>query len=97
MTARPVVSLYTRAGCHLCDAARLLLDELAPRLGFTVEAFDIDTNAALLIRYDTIVPVVACAGVEVARAPIHEAALRRTLEARLRQSPSLGTTAVPPP
>ena len=81
MSASVPVTLYTRAGCHLCDEARVLLDTLAGSLGFSLEAVDIDQDAELRDRYHEAVPVIALGAEEIARAPIRAAAL----EARLRE------------
>ena len=81
MSASIPVTLYTRAGCHLCDEAQALLDTLAGSLGFSLEAVDVDQDAELRDRYDEAVPVIALGGEEIARAPIRAAAL----EARLRE------------
>jgi glutaredoxin len=71
----PTVTLYGRAGCHLCEQAAALLRGM----GCTVNEVDIDTDAALLARYDTAVPVVVLGDAEIARAPIDRAALERRL------------------
>ena len=81
MSAPAPVTLYTRAGCPLCDEARALLDALAADLGFAVEAVDVDADADLRARYGWAVPVIAAGGEELARAPVRAAAL----EARLRE------------
>ncbi len=81
MSAAPRVTLYTRAGCHLCDEAQALLETLGGRLGFTPQAIDVDGDAGLRERYGEAVPVVAIDGAEIVRAPIRAAAL----EARLRE------------
>ena len=41
MSAPAPVTLYTRAGCPLCDEARALLDALATDLGFAIETVDV--------------------------------------------------------
>jgi len=66
----PVVTLYGRAGCHLCSDARRLLDALAARLVFAIEEVDIDIDAALLASYDVQVPVIVLRGEPIARAPL---------------------------
>lgn len=81
MSAPAPVTLYTRAGCPLCDEARALLDALAGDLGFAIEAVDIDADRDLRARYGWAVPVIAVEGEELARAPVRAAAL----EARLRE------------
>ena len=67
--------LYTRAGCHLCDDAHLLL----LRHGLTVETVDIDGDAELRERYDQCVPVVWIDGRERFRGRVSEILLKRIL------------------
>ena len=65
MTPAPTVTLYTRAGCHLCEEAeRVLLAERAAT-AFHLELVDIDRDPALQRRYGVRVPVVAVDGVEL--------------------------------
>jgi glutaredoxin len=59
------VTLYTRAGCHLCEeAARVLRAEQAAT-AFRLELVDVDRDPALARRYGVRVPVVAVDGVEL--------------------------------
>jgi glutaredoxin len=67
--------LYTRRGCHLCDDAYALLK----KYGLDAELIDIDTNAELVRRYNTCVPVVVINGKERFRGRINEVLLRRLL------------------
>ncbi len=70
---KPIATLYTRQGCHLCDkACRLLLEH-----GFEVEAVDIDADPALRARYTNCVPVVVIDGRERFRGRIDRRLLRR--------------------
>jgi glutaredoxin len=69
------VILYTRRGCHLCDDAYALLK----KYGLDAELIDIDTNAELVRRYNTCVPVVVINGTERFRGRINEVLLRRLL------------------
>jgi thioredoxin-like negative regulator of GroEL len=67
VTADPgrVVTLYTRAGCHLCeDAERALLAEQAAT-PFRLVRVDVDADPELTRRYGVRVPVVAVDGVEL--------------------------------
>ena len=84
MSAPGPVTLYTRADCPLCDEARALLDTIAERFGFAIEAVDIDADPELRARYNYAVPVIAAGGEEVARAPIRAAALEAGLRERYR-------------
>ncbi len=74
---RPRLVLYERAGCHLCDEARVLLDQM---LGPDAYArVDIDADDALVLRYGFRVPVVALDGIDRLEAPITAPDLRALL------------------
>jgi len=67
--ARPLrVTLYERDGCHLCDEARVLLDELLGIEGYT--RVDIETDDALVLRYGFRIPVIGLDGADRLEAPI---------------------------
>lgn len=76
----PEVTVYTRAGCHLCDDAVALL----LRSGLTPKLVDIDADPALRQRYNECVPVVEIDGRERFRGRVNEALLRRILAAESR-------------
>ena len=59
------VTLYTRAGCHLCENAEQVIAQVAAGRAH-VELVDIDADPALTERYTVRVPVVAVDGVEIA-------------------------------
>jgi glutaredoxin len=73
------VTLYTRRGCHLCEAAERVIRQVAEGRA-EVELIDIDADPAITDRYTVRVPVVAVDGVEIAEyevdAPTLIAALR---------------------
>ena len=59
----PVVArvvLYTSSGCHLCERARAVLDELRAEVPFELEEVDIRGDAELEARYRESLP-----GVEI--------------------------------
>lgn len=58
------VTLYTRAGCHLCETAAAVLAAERERSPFTLEVVDVDADPELAGRYGVRVPVVAIDGVE---------------------------------
>lgn len=55
MAAR--VTLYGRAGCHLCDDARTVIDRVCHDLGEEYVEIDIDGDDDLRARYSEEVPV----------------------------------------
>jgi glutaredoxin len=56
---KPLVTLYTRSGCCLCDDAKRVLVEAQRRADFDYEELDIDGDPELLRLYNDEVPVVA--------------------------------------
>ena len=59
------ITLYTRAGCHLCEAAEAVIRDVAGDHA-DVRLVDIDADPALTERYTVRVPVVEIDGVEIA-------------------------------
>jgi glutaredoxin len=72
------VVLVTRQGCHLCDQALTLLQEL----NLDPELLDVDADDELYRLYDWRVPVVLVDGVVVAEGKV----TRSTLEEALKRS-----------
>jgi len=68
------VVLYERVDCHLCEEARVLLDEMLGPDGY--ERVDVDTDDALVVRYGFRVPVVAVDGLDRLEAPVTAPDLR---------------------
>jgi glutaredoxin len=71
------VILYERDGCHLCDEARAVLDEILGSDGYT--RVDIDADDDLVLEYGFRVPVIALDGVDRLEAPISDLDLRALL------------------
>lgn len=49
---------YTTAGCHLCEQAAEMLEQLTQRHRVVVEPIDIATDEALVAAYGIRIPVV---------------------------------------
>ena len=73
------VTLYGRAGCHLCDDARAALQRIRATAPFVLEEIDIEADDALLRRYLERIPVIALDGEELFDFFVDEEALRRKL------------------
>jgi len=76
----PRLTLYTRAGCHLCEQ---LLAEASPilrRHGARIDRVDIDEDPALRRRYDLSIPVLVLDGREVCRHRLDAGALELALD-----------------
>lgn len=71
--------LYGRAWCHLCEDMRAALEPLATAAGAHIEVVDVDSDPALQARYDELVPVLVCDGVELCHYRLDEARVRTAL------------------
>ena len=56
MTTR-TVELLSRAGCHLCDDARVVVERVCADLGESFEEVDITTDDDLADRFGEDIPV----------------------------------------
>lgn len=56
------LTLYTRAGCHLCDEARAVVARACAALGQDWTEADVDADPALRARYGDEVPVATVDG-----------------------------------
>jgi hypothetical protein len=74
------VVLYTRVGCHLCDAAQDVLTTASRRFSLAVSVVDVDTKPDLVARFGLEVPVVEIAGRVRFRGRINHMLLERLLQ-----------------
>jgi glutaredoxin len=81
---KPRVTLYTRAGCHLCEEAKRVVEAARGRADFDYEEVDIDGDEALRRRYNDEVPVIAINGVKAFKYRVEAKELLKKLEARDR-------------
>ncbi len=58
----PQVTFYTKAGCHLCDEAREMLEDLASQVDFDLTEIDIRGNPELFELYRYRIPVIIVNG-----------------------------------
>ncbi len=63
------VQLYSKPGCHLCDDARLVLEDIAAHperyVQFSLEEIDILQQADVFELYRYRIPVIVIDGVEI--------------------------------
>ncbi|MCQ6275683.1 glutaredoxin family protein [Bacillus sp. V3B] len=58
MKKTPVITLYTRNGCHLCEQAKDVIDDLRNHIDFDYEECDIALNDDWTEKYGLMIPVV---------------------------------------
>lgn len=52
------VVFYTKAGCHLCDEARDMLDDIAADVEYNLTEIDIRSDPAIFEEYRYRIPVI---------------------------------------
>jgi glutaredoxin len=75
----PRITLLTRPGCHLCEAARAVVARVAADLGVGWEERDITTSPDDLTRYAEQIPVTLIDGVQHDFWHVSEVRLRAAL------------------
>jgi glutaredoxin len=73
------VTLYTHAGCHLCEQALEILARAQARHGFDLQQRDIEADDQLLRAYLERIPVVTIDGAEAFELFVDESELERML------------------
>jgi glutaredoxin len=73
------VRLYSRQGCHLCEQAEELLEELAAECPLDLDIVDITNDPDLFDRFRYEIPVVAVEGGGTVSGRISMEDLRRVL------------------
>ena len=59
------VTLYGKAGCHLCDEARAEIEAVRARRPFALTEVDVSLDPVLHARYGERIPVLMVGGEEV--------------------------------
>lgn len=54
----PLVTFYTKAGCHLCEEARDMLEDIAALTQFELTEIDIRSNPNTFEKYRYRIPVI---------------------------------------
>jgi hypothetical protein len=76
----PVVILYGKPGCHLCEEARAAVGRVRAERPFELEEVDISLDPVLHRRYGERIPVLALEGEELFDYVVDEAVLRERLD-----------------
>jgi len=79
---KPLVTLYTRQGCCLCDDAKRVLTEARRHAEFAYRELDIDSDPELRRLYNDEVPVIAIDGTKAFKYRLTLEALLKKLAAR---------------
>jgi glutaredoxin len=78
------LTVYSKPGCHLCDVMKEVIHRVIGERAseISLDEVDISTDAGLLQRYGTDIPVLMIDGEKVAKYRITAEELRRMLQSR---------------
>jgi glutaredoxin len=76
---QPRITLYGRPGCHLCDAARAVIERVCADTGERYVEVSVDDDPALVARFGEEVPVTFVDGRQHDFWRVDEARLRAAL------------------
>lgn len=74
------LTLVTRTGCHLCDDARIQLEQLRAEQSFELREVSVDEHPELRSKYSDHVPVVMLDGAVIAFWTVDTAQVKAALE-----------------
>jgi glutaredoxin len=78
------ITVYSRPGCHLCEAMRDVAVPVANEVGATFEEVDVDADPAIAAAYDLEVPVLCIDGVKAFSIRVTPALLRERVRREMR-------------
>ena len=76
----PVVTLYGKPGCHLCDDAREIVARVRAEHPFDLREVDVSLDPVLLREYGERIPVLELDGEELFEFHVEEAVLVRRVD-----------------
>lgn len=84
------VTMYTKPGCHLCEAARTAIDPLLAEAGATLTEVSIEGDAELTARYGWDIPVLFIGNKKAAKHRVNVQQFRRQLKQAKEKAASAG-------
>lgn len=74
------VTLYSRPGCHLCEAAKAAIEPLLTEFAAPLREVNIDNDAVLTERYGWDIPVIFIGSRKAAKHRVNVKQFRRQLQ-----------------
>ena len=74
------VTLYSRPGCHLCEAAKAAIESLLAEFGAPLREVNIEQDSVLVERYGWDIPVIFIGRRKAAKHKVNVKQFRRQLQ-----------------
>ena len=79
MKSMPIVTIYSKPDCHLCDDAKAVIERVRQRMGFELRQKNILDDARDFANYRYAIPVIFVDDREIARYRLSEEELLAAL------------------
>jgi glutaredoxin len=79
------VQIYSRPNCHLCEEAKVVIEQTRAEVAFTLEEINIDDDSELQARYTNDVPVIFINGRKAFKHRVEARSLLKRLREVARQ------------
>jgi hypothetical protein len=76
----PIVTLYGKPGCHLCEDARAVVGRVSAQRSFDLREVDVTLDPVLFKEYGERIPVLSLDGEELFEFHVEEAVLLERLD-----------------
>jgi transcription antitermination factor NusA-like protein len=76
----PVVDIYSKANCHLCDEAKAVIAKVNQDTPFVFSVIDINSDPELFEKYKYEIPVININGIIAFKYKVDEAEFRKKLK-----------------
>jgi hypothetical protein len=85
-------TIYSRAGCHLCDEMKAVVERVASSTtpAASIDVIDISSDPDLESRYGLEIPVLMVNGKKAAKYRVSEEELARMVDARVERAGEAG-------
>lgn len=77
--SEPVLRVYSRLGCHLCEDMLYDLKQFETELAYRFEVYDVDDDEMLFEQFNALVPIVFLGEQEIFRYFFEYASLKNAL------------------
>ncbi|HYK71576.1 MAG TPA: glutaredoxin family protein [Pseudoneobacillus sp.] len=78
--SKPTLTFYTRNKCHLCEKAKMVIEEIKQEMDFIYIEKDIDESDELTEKYGLMIPVVEIDGEEVGYGHVNKNVISNRLQ-----------------
>jgi glutaredoxin len=82
MSKKPCITFFTREGCHLCEKAKTVIEELRSEIEFEYKECDISQKYEWTEQYGLMIPVIMIDGEIIQFGQIDQTTILKRLQSK---------------